>query len=134
MAPTKRRDLIDRRFGKLVALYPTSQRYHGFVEWRCQCDCGRRVKLSTRALLHSHTHSCGCLFKETFHGVPARDETGHIYGQLTMLRRLPNYRRHVMWLSRCTCGNEMAEKIEELRKGHRVSCDCYRHRDGSRPE
>lgn len=54
-------DLTNRRFGKLIALYPTDERQHGNVVWQCICDCGQLKKYSTSSLLSGDAISCGCL-------------------------------------------------------------------------
>lgn len=54
-------DLKGERFGKLKVLEMTDERKQGSVIWKCQCDCGNIVKVSSRNLAYGDTKSCGCL-------------------------------------------------------------------------
>lgn len=60
------------------------------------------------------------------------DETGNVYGHLTVLKRAdniitPNGRSHVAWLCKCDCGNEIIVRGSNLRKGYTKSCGCHQH-------
>ena len=53
---------LGRRFGRLVALYPTERRDgRGSVYWRCRCDCGNTANITEASLTHGNARSCGCL-------------------------------------------------------------------------
>lgn len=59
-------DLIDRRFGRLVAINP-SRMWNGkrFITlWRCRCDCGTERSFRRDVLVQGFTRSCGCLQRE----------------------------------------------------------------------
>lgn len=58
------RDISERRFGRLTALYPTEERNRGNVVWMCKCDCGKQFRTTATSLLTNRTVSCGCLRKE----------------------------------------------------------------------
>lgn len=58
-------DIAGQRFGRLVALRPTSQRRSGKVMWLCQCDCGNTTLATSNNLKTGGTRSCGCLYRET---------------------------------------------------------------------
>lgn len=54
-------DLSQKRFGRLVALYPTDERAaNNSIIWFCKCDCGSYIKVSANNLKRQHTSSCGC--------------------------------------------------------------------------
>ena len=55
-------DLTGKRFGKLEVLGPDA-RHNKRRLWRCRCDCGGIVSISTNHLtdIHSGTQSCGCM-------------------------------------------------------------------------
>ena len=53
------------------------------------------------------------------------DETGNIYGRLTVISRAPNKDYRASWLCRCQCGNEVVVIGKDLRSGHTTSCGCY---------
>lgn len=55
-------DLTDKRFGKLIARYPTEKRDScRSIIWACECDCGNWTEVSTHALNQGTVKSCGCL-------------------------------------------------------------------------
>ena len=58
---TKIRDISGRRFGKLLAIEPTSKRYKRSVVWKCICDCGNEIELPVGSLINGLTTSCGCI-------------------------------------------------------------------------
>lgn len=49
------------RFGKLVALSPTTERKNNSVVWKCQCDCGNIHYAELKELNRGSISSCGCL-------------------------------------------------------------------------
>ncbi len=56
------KNLTGQRFGRLVALNPTSRRScDGSIVWKLRCDCGRIVFTNVNSLNSGHTKSCGCL-------------------------------------------------------------------------
>lgn len=54
------------------------------------------------------------------------DETGHIFGKLTVLSYAGRRGRFTMWLTRCECGIEKSYRRDQLVGGHVVSCGCWR--------
>ena len=55
------------------------------------------------------------------------DETGNVYGRLTVLRST-NELKHgrLLWLCCCSCGIEKKVIGRSLRKGHIKSCGCLK--------
>ena len=54
-------NLKGQRFGKLVAMYPTSMKDGSHMYWVCQCDCGNQHEVSSNSLKRGSTQSCGCI-------------------------------------------------------------------------
>ena len=52
------------------------------------------------------------------------DETGKVYGRLTVLFRAKNNGTKVMWHCRCECGKELDVHGVSLRNGNTKSCGC----------
>ena len=52
------------RFGRLVAIYPTSRRSGNSVVWHCKCDCGNECDVSYDQLHKGETVSCGCYHRD----------------------------------------------------------------------
>ncbi|GGF87095.1 hypothetical protein [Paenibacillus aceti] len=58
-------DLVGERFGRLVVLEDTHERFQNKVVWLCQCDCGSDpIKVPSTYLTTGDTTSCGCLRRE----------------------------------------------------------------------
>ena len=64
----KKIDLINKRFGRLIAIkslgrkiYPSGGK---ITEWLCYCDCGKEHKVLLTTLLRGEVKSCGCLQRE----------------------------------------------------------------------
>lgn len=57
-------DLSGRRFGRLVALYPTEKRMGNSIIWACKCDCGKNCEVAAIDLENGAARSCGCLSSE----------------------------------------------------------------------
>ena len=77
------RDLTNQRFGRLVVLERTQKKSGSSVVWKCICDCGKEVEVSSNNLVSHATQSCGCLAREK--------HCLHILGQkfdrLTVIRK-----------------------------------------------
>lgn len=61
--------LVGRKFGRLTVIDSTAKRdiHTGSIIWKCQCDCGNIVYVSTSNLESNSNHrtqSCGCLRRE----------------------------------------------------------------------
>lgn len=54
------KDITGQRFGRLVAVRPTKERYHSRVVWKCKCDCGSVKAIDGAQLRSGKLKSCGC--------------------------------------------------------------------------
>lgn len=59
-----KKDITNKRFGKLVAIKPLRIDENNQVIWLCKCDCGNEINVATHSLLSGNTKSCGCTRKE----------------------------------------------------------------------
>lgn len=57
--------LVGQRFGRLVVVEETDRRQGRRIIYKCKCDCGNHVYVSSDSLKSGHTKSCGCLMRET---------------------------------------------------------------------
>ncbi len=59
------------KYGRLIVVERLASYSGGKLHWLCQCDCGKRVAVSSANLASGNTQSCGCLAKEakTKHGM-----------------------------------------------------------------
>jgi|WetSurSiteA1Bulk_404760.scaffolds.fasta_scaffold00380_20 hypothetical protein len=61
LSERKFKNLVGKRFGKLIVQYDTKIRKRKRVLWHCLCDCGKETNVSSTNLQEGHTKSCGCL-------------------------------------------------------------------------
>ncbi|MEM7578243.1 MAG: AP2 domain-containing protein [Cyanobacteria bacterium P01_A01_bin.80] len=88
----KREDLIGRRFGKLVVLEYAFTNKHRQTNWKCECDCGRKIVIRAACLKRGTSKSCGCLrggvFKHGYARQRNNSKTYIVWGN--MIRRCTN--------------------------------------------
>jgi len=118
----KRKDLKGMHFGQLTAIRPTEKRKNGCIIWLCKCSCGNVVEVSSNILLSRKIKSCGC--------ARIKNLTGMQFGRLTAL--CPTEKRKngcIVWLCKCSCGNEFEVSSNSLVTGSIKSCGCARIKD-----
>lgn len=131
-APKLPADLAGRRFGRLLVTRRSEVRSsNGAITWECDCDCGASAFYPGSDLLRGRAVSCGCFRREEqFRRSSAggaknlKNLLGLDFGRLTIIKRLPNDRKHVIWLTKCACGNELAIRSGSLISGSTISCGC----------
>ncbi len=57
------KDLKNQRFGRLIPIQHIGRNKRRSL-WECQCDCGKKLIVSSSHLVSGHTKSCGCYRKE----------------------------------------------------------------------
>lgn len=75
-------DLIEQKFGRLIAIERALNSKNGRVRWLCQCDCGNKIIVLSYNIKNGTTKSCGCLLKEgnnTKHGYCKKGKRTKIY-------------------------------------------------------
>lgn len=58
------KDLTGQKFNRLTVIKLGERNSNGQVQWKCKCDCGNIVLVTTTYLKSGHTKSCGCFNKE----------------------------------------------------------------------
>lgn len=61
---SRKNDLTEMKFGKLKVLSPCGKDKNGCILWECECECGRRVNVSSTTLRRHMKQSCGCMASE----------------------------------------------------------------------
>lgn len=58
--------IIGKKYGRLKVIESTKERdkYSGAVIWKCLCECGNIINVSTTKLKDCSVRSCGCLAKQ----------------------------------------------------------------------
>lgn len=57
-------DLTGCRFGRLKVIDRAENASDGHAQWLCECDCEKRVVITSQSLVCGKTNSCGCLRKD----------------------------------------------------------------------
>ena len=122
-------DLTGQRFGKLLVVEKTGERYNGKILWRCKCDCGNEILVNTASLNNGNTKSCGCLRSEV-NSSRMTDLVGYRSGMLVVVEKTEiradwnTKKRPILWRCRCDCGNEILEAAPIILHGKAKSCGC----------
>ena len=111
-------------YGKLTVLNRAENDKRGNVRWVCRCECGNETVTNGRSLRRGHTKSCSCACGQRI------DETGNVYGKVTVLRLAESKGQGTEWLCRCKCGRAFETTGHGLRRGHVKSCGCSRFHSG----
>ena len=61
---TKRLDLVNQRFGRLVVIADAGTDKQGKALFKCRCDCGNEIIVRGYSLRNGDCKSCGCLRSE----------------------------------------------------------------------
>lgn len=123
-------DLTGKRFNRLTVIEPTEKRASDrCIIWKCQCDCGNEVEVSSKNLTQNNTKSCGCLNTETRAALGRthkKDLTGQVFGRLTVMKDSGKRTKDngVLWQCICQCGNKPLIRGSYLLNGHTQSCGC----------
>ena len=125
--------LPETRFGLLTTKELTKNK-EGKKAWRCLCDCGNEKIVRDTDLKSGKVKTCGyqCPLRYTISG-RAIDETGKVYGRLTVIKRIPPQKgdKRVFWECKCSCGNYKNVSAKDLRSGKTTSCSCLKSKRAS---
>ena len=115
-------NLRGRRFGRLLVVEECAERKRRSVMWKCQCDCGNIVCVSSKELQQNKEKSCGCK------GTNNIDRVGQIYGKMKVLSATDKKKRKsIVWTCECEyCGNRKDLSTAELIKSSLDGCGCKR--------
>ena len=126
-------DLTGQKFGRLIVI--RKERPHitnggaSVSMWRCECDCGKIISVSSQALRNGNTKSCGCYRDEKVKDLNFEDLTGKKFERLTVIKYLGKEERVTRgynWLCECECGNTIKANASKLKSGWTKSCGCLR--------
>jgi hypothetical protein len=126
----KEKDLVGKRFGKLVVLCATKikdKHLHGIM-WECICDCGNITTSNTSLLQCGRKKSCGCQRKSKgTKNSTNKDLTNKRFYNLVAKKIIGKNYKGVIWECECDCGNITQTTATKLRVGLKKSCGCRKH-------
>lgn len=125
-----KKDLTGQRFGKLVVLEETEKRKNKSVVWKCQCDCGNFIELSTKELRSAGVLSCKeCKVKRQPISGLTEDIIGKKFNRLTVIEKTDKTQSgKLLYLCKCDCGGEALVTRTDLIRGHTKSCGCQKRK------
>ena len=117
--------LNNQKFNFLTVLcFDHKDKKYGNI-WKCKCDCGNIVYVSTRKLKSGQIKSCGCFRKIVSAERNIKDLTGQRFGKLVVLKRNGSSKeQRTLWLCRCDCGCEKTIVGNSLLMHKVMSCGC----------
>jgi len=121
----KARDLIGKKFGKLIVIEREGSNNYNAACWKCKCDCGNEIITQTGSLTTGNTQSCGCSYKEL--GIRRiKDLKGLRFGRLLVTEFIGSEKgRKAIWKCKCDCGNEVEVRGNSLTRKDTQSCGCF---------
>ena len=63
VAESNLKSLVGQRFGSVVVVAPTAQRYRRYMVWECLCDCGETKYIPSNKLKRPGAKLCNCTGK-----------------------------------------------------------------------
>ena len=98
-----------------------------YVQWECECSCGKHCIKRGTALTSGKAKSCGCARSSSLKDKNVKDLTGQRFGRWTVIERAgSNSSRAAMWKCQCDCGTVAVVNGASLRRGDSTSCGCLK--------
>ncbi len=117
------KNIVNRKFGKLIAIDSINKHSGSSVVWLCRCECGKEKEVPVHRLMAGTTKSCGkneC--RSNF-----MDLKGKIFGKLTAIKFCPGTEGgRTSWDCICSCGKSINVHTLELTSGDTKSCGCLK--------
>lgn len=111
-------DLKGKRYGKLVAIEPVY--INNIRMWKCNCDCGNSINVTTSQLRAGNKKTCGCRTQDTINNY-----VGRKYGNLTVIEfDSKDKENRNLYKCKCDCGNTIITSAKNLERGVTNNCGC----------
>lgn len=128
-------DMLGQHIGKWTVISKSNkQTKNKNTYWLCQCECGTQQDICGSDLRRGKTtqcRKCAGTSPKSNDKKPIKhreDEIGKQYGQLTVLRKVEQTLGGSIWECRCSCGNKVNVRINNLHSGKTQSCGCIKSR------
>lgn len=129
----KFKDLTNMKIGHLTVIEQCGKDKYGKILWKCKCDCGKEVIISSNKLNCKKpqkycSSDCECMkYNKRLH------LEGQKFGRLIVVKEVEKP-KHLQddgvnksyWLCECECGNTCIVRGNMLTSGHTTSCGCYK--------
>ena len=117
--------------GQIIGNFKILERADAFYDnknkknvWKCECLlCNSICYKKIQPIKNGDITSCGCITRKLLSESHCIDETGNIYGDLTVLEYV-EINNKMKWKCKCSCGNITYVKGSDLRTGNTKSCGC----------
>ena len=127
-------NILNERFGHLYVIKKdeNSGGTGHNVKWKCRCDCGNIIYVSTFCLKTRGQKTCGdpkCHYRNNvLSEIKTEDLTDMVFGDLTVIKRSKkaensHFGRNSFWHCKCICGKELNTSRTSLIKGKRKCCN-----------
>lgn len=129
----KNENLVGQKFNFLTPIELLKDRAKNRQKvYKCLCDCGNYINVSSSDLKTGNTKSCGCYNIDLLCG-RCIDITGQTFGNLTVLGKgHGNVQGVLYWECKCKCGNVVNVPSRNLREDRTISCGCVHSRGESK--
>lgn len=120
-------NLLNKRFGKLLVIEETEKRKNKSIVWKCKCDCGNIIELSTKNLRSDGIIQCPNCGN---HREPSKPIPENIinkkFNHLTVLEKSDNNK----YKCQCDCEKHTIVYVrkQDLISGHTKSCGCSKRK------
>lgn len=119
-------DITGHKYNRLTVLEKTDKKQGSGYLFKCQCDCGNIVYVTSNNLRNNHTKSCGCLAAEK---LAKRNQSksliGQRFGKLKVISDSGKRQgKNIIYVCLCDCGNTVEVSSSGLKMKHSQSCGC----------
>lgn len=131
----KYKDYSGEKWGKIIVIEKVGSKEfcgHKVALWRCMCDCGREIFLTSNQIRIHSPKSCGCskerkpYNKNKESHLPDKEFIGKKYNKLTIIERFidcDNKGQGRKWLCECECGNTIIVNTHNLINDKTKQCN-----------
>lgn len=122
------KSMAGKRIGRLTVLNEWKKE-RGVIQWKCECDCGRKVWKRGQSLRAGSPKSCGCARRTSSTLI---DLTGKKFARWKVIGPREIRGDRSFWFCHCECGTEEWVNGQALREGKSKSCGCLVRESSSR--
>lgn len=132
--------MTGQRIGKWTVIEKSNKKATNYnTYWLCQCECGTMQEICGADLRRGKSlqckHCAGIIAGKNLSSIKRiklliqnNDEVGKVYGRLTVLEKVEQTLGGSIWRCKCSCGNEVNVRINNLHSGKTQSCGCIKSR------